>query len=137
MGGKARGLAVAMTLGLTAVVGGCGSISEFIAERGGELPGVGLPEGAPERPVARAAYPAVHDMPPPRDTKLLNEDEQRKIEDDLMAARARNQEAGGQPVTPVPPPSKPAARDGASATKKPASRQPAARQPSSSRGSIY
>jgi hypothetical protein len=56
----------------------------------GELPSQvgGLPAGTPERPSAPAAYPAVHDMPPPRTEVVLTKDEQKKAEEELAAARA-------------------------------------------------
>lgn len=56
-----------------------------------ELPaGVGgLPAGTPERPATPSAYPAVHDMPPPRNDTVLTEAEQKKIQSDLNAARAQ------------------------------------------------
>lgn len=56
-----------------------------------ELPaGVGgLPAGTPERPSTPAAYPAVHDMPPPRNDAVLTDAEQKKIQSDLNAARAK------------------------------------------------
>jgi len=50
---------------------------------------IGLPAGTPERPAAEAAYPAVHDMPPPRSTEVLSQDEQKKAEEALIAARNR------------------------------------------------
>jgi len=53
----------------------------------------GLPEGVPQRPANPAAYPAVHDMPPARDTTVLSDAEQKKLEADLAAARNR---LGGQ-----------------------------------------
>jgi hypothetical protein len=49
----------------------------------------GLPEGPPERPSKPSAYPAVHDMPPPRRSTVLTEAEQKELEDDLVAARNR------------------------------------------------
>jgi hypothetical protein len=49
----------------------------------------GLPEGAPERPAAEQAYPAVHNMPPARATSTLNDDQQKQLQDDLVAARNR------------------------------------------------
>ena|ERR1700731_4315529 len=58
----------------------------------------GLPEGAPERPVTEAAYPAVHNMPPARSTAPLNNDQQKQLEDNLVAARNRY---GGNPDTPT------------------------------------
>ncbi len=57
----------------------------------------GLPEGAPQRPTKPSAFPAVHDMPPPRGSTVLTDAEQRKLEDDLVAARTRT----GQAAKPV------------------------------------
>ena len=49
----------------------------------------GLPAGAPERPATPMAYPAVHDMPPPREDAVLTDAEQKKAQDALLAARDR------------------------------------------------
>ena len=49
----------------------------------------GLPEGAPQRSARPSAYPAVHDMPPRRGSVVLTDTEQKKLEDDLIAARNR------------------------------------------------
>ena len=60
----------------------------------------GLPEGVPERPTKPSAFPAVHDLPPPRGSAVLTDAEQKKLEDDLIAARTRTGEAakpGGRP----------------------------------------
>ena len=70
-----------------AVLSACGSISEKMADTMAEAPGIGLPAGAPTRPTEAPAYPAVHDMPPPRPTPMLTGIEQKQIEDDLLAAR--------------------------------------------------
>jgi len=35
------------------------------------------------------AYPAVHDMPPPRNSTILTDYEQKKLENDLAAARRK------------------------------------------------
>jgi hypothetical protein len=53
----------------------------------------GLPEGTPQRSNTTSAYPAVHDMPPPRATTVLTDAEQTKLESDLAAARNRAAEA--------------------------------------------
>jgi hypothetical protein len=53
----------------------------------------GLPEGVPQRPANPPAYPAVHDLPPARDSAVLSDAEQTKLEADL--AKARDQ-LGGQ-----------------------------------------
>ena len=57
----------------------------------------GLPADAPARPVTPAAYPAVHNMPPARNTAPLNDVQQKQLEDDLVAARDRY----GSPDTPA------------------------------------
>jgi hypothetical protein len=56
----------------------------------GELPAAvgGLPEGTPERSATPAAYPAVHDMPPERNSTVLTAAEQKKATAELTAARA-------------------------------------------------
>jgi hypothetical protein len=58
----------------------------------------GLPEGAPQRPTAPPAYPAVHDAPPARENAVLSEEEQRKLEADLAAARERVTNPAGKPA---------------------------------------
>ncbi len=62
----------------------------------------GLPEGAPKRADAPPDYPAVHDMPPPRATTLLDAEQQKRIEADLIAARNRQpgQEKNTEPRKP-------------------------------------
>ena len=73
------------------VLGGC-SAGSTVADH---LPTAlgGLPEGTPQRPKTTSAYPAVHDMPPPRATTVLTDAEQTKLEGDLAAARSRAAEA--------------------------------------------
>ncbi|HEY6257373.1 MAG TPA: hypothetical protein VIY51_16440 [Xanthobacteraceae bacterium] len=58
----------------------------------------GLPEEAPARPAADTAYPAVHNMPPSRGSTPLSYDQQKQLEDELVAARNRY---GGSPDTPA------------------------------------
>src|ERR1700694_467331 len=58
---------------------------------------VALPADAPERPAQPPAYPAVHDIPPPRANVTLSPEEQIKLEDDLVALRARQEVATGTP----------------------------------------
>jgi hypothetical protein len=57
----------------------------------------GLPKDAPARPATQVAYPAVHNMPPARAATPLNDDQQKQLEDDLVAARNRY---GANPDTP-------------------------------------
>src|SRR5262245_39889976 len=56
----------------------------------------GLPDGNPQRPDTSRAYPAVHDMPPPRATTVLTDAETKKLESDLVAARNRAAEAAAK-----------------------------------------
>jgi hypothetical protein len=58
-------------MGLVLALGACSSTLS-------ELPSSSAP----------AAYPAVHDMPPPRGDVVLTKDEQKKAEQELAAARA-------------------------------------------------
>ena len=51
----------------------------------------GLPAGTPERPATPVAYPAVHDMPPPRPNTVLTEAERKKAEAELAELRARQE----------------------------------------------
>lgn len=51
----------------------------------------GPPESAPRRAENPPAYPAVHDLPPARSKALMDEDEQKRLEADLVATRARLQ----------------------------------------------
>ena len=85
-----RALAAALIAG-AGLLGGC-SGGSTIADH---LPTAlgGLPEGTPQRPTTASAYPAVHDMPPPRPTTVLSDAEQTKLESDFAAARTRAAEA--------------------------------------------
>ena len=49
----------------------------------------GLPENAPERAAVQPEFPAVHDMPPARNSVILTEAEKKKIKDELNATRDR------------------------------------------------
>src|ERR1700730_3276478 len=73
------------------LLGGCSG--SLIADHMPEAVG-GLPADAPARPDTPAAYPAVHNMPPTRSTATLNNDQQKQLQDDLVAARNRY---GGNP----------------------------------------
>jgi hypothetical protein len=70
---------------------GCASMSQNMAETASQLPQVGLPANAPARPAQQMAYPAVHDVPPPRTATVLTDLEQQKLENDLLAARDQQQ----------------------------------------------
>ena len=59
------------------------------------MPAVGLPAGAPERPSTPVAFPAVHDVPPPRNSVVLTNTEAEQLEGDLATARDKQQSAVG------------------------------------------
>ena len=81
-----RGWAVGALLASALALGGC-SIS--IAD----LPLVGTPAGAPERPKEAGAYLPVHDLPPDREEVAMPPAERAKIQDELIAARDRQASA--------------------------------------------
>ena len=62
-----------------------------------DLPGVGLPSDAPQRPKEAAGYLPVHDLPPDRDEVALKPAEQAKIESELRAARDRQAASAAAP----------------------------------------
>jgi len=84
------------------LLSGCGSISEKMAGTLSEAPAIGLPTAAPTRPTEAPAYPAVHDVPPPRPTPMLTAIEQKQIEDDLVAAREGQKKLAAEPEPPPP-----------------------------------
>jgi hypothetical protein len=88
----------ALAAGAIALLSGC---SGMIADNMPAAVG-GLPADAPPRPVTSTAFPAVHSMPPGmppvRTSTPLSADQQKQLEDDLVAARDRNN------VNPDPPP---------------------------------
>ena len=75
---------------LAVSLGACSStVSSLPKELGG------LPENTPARPATQLAYPAVHDMPPPRAKTVMTEEEVKQTEADLAAAG----EKAGKPAT--------------------------------------
>jgi len=75
-----------MVVCAAALVAGCSG--SLIADH---LPAAvgGLPEDTPARPAPDTPYPAVHSMPPARSTTPLSYDQQKQLEDDLIATRDR------------------------------------------------
>ncbi len=129
---------MALACGLAAAsLGGCGSIAEKFSQTVADAPLVGLPKGTPERPVTQATYPAVHDMPPARPAALTGA-EQIRMEDELVAARNRQQSLASQPAAPSAPSYAPApAPAPAPAAKRPAPAAAPTGAPSPSSQSIY
>jgi hypothetical protein len=83
---KNRALALGALLASALALGGC-SIS--IAD----LPLVGTPADAPERPKETGAYLPVHDLPPDRAEPELALAERARIQAELIAARDRQASA--------------------------------------------
>lgn len=87
---KIAGLSRLAWLVLASTLSACSStLSELPAQMGG------LPAGTPERAASPAAYPAVHDMPPQRPTSIMNQEELRKAEAELAAAREQQTKRSG------------------------------------------
>jgi hypothetical protein len=74
-------------LSLIAALTGC-SASQVIDKLPTDM---GLPAGAPARPEKPYEYPAVHDMPPPRASVPMTEEEQVRLEKELANARDRQE----------------------------------------------
>ncbi len=79
-----------LLLGLMLAFAGAGPLASC-STMGGDIPAAvgGLPQDAPERPAAAPAYPAVHDMPPPRNSAVLTEEEKKRVEAELAVMRAQ------------------------------------------------
>jgi hypothetical protein len=88
-------------------LGGC---STTIAD----LPAVGTPADAPDRPKEAGAYLPVHDLPPERVDAIIPPAERAKIEAELIAAREHQAAAAeakdGKPKSEPKPESKPSAK---------------------------
>src|SRR5262249_28760293 len=91
-----RGLPL-LALAVSLALSGCASISQKFAESASQAPEIGLPSNAPARPGQQMAYPAVHDVPPPRTATTLTYVEQQKLETDLVAAGNQQRVAAGLP----------------------------------------
>ena len=102
-------------------------MAENMTSKMSELPAVGLPAGAPERPETPTVYPAVHDLPAQRPAPLLNETQREQLEAELVSARDRQQAATG-----TAPPKEPAKKKAA-----PARPDSSRTVPAPSSGTIY
>ncbi len=86
-------LAAALLLG--ALLPGCAStLSSLPPELGG------LPADTPARPAGEAPdYPAVHDMPPPRQTTPMTPQQLKQTEAEMMRAREQQARQAGRPAS--------------------------------------
>jgi hypothetical protein len=86
------GVNLAVALALACSVAGCSSTSVI-----DNLPSpIGLPASAPARSETPPAFLPVHDMPPPHENKLLNEEELRKAQAEMTALRDRQEAREGK-----------------------------------------
>jgi hypothetical protein len=83
---KKRALALGALLASALALGGC---SVSIAD----LPLVGTPADAPQRPKEAGAYLPVHDLPPDREEAAMAPAERAKVQSELIAARDRQASA--------------------------------------------
>jgi hypothetical protein len=81
---------VATLLATALALGGC---STQIAD----MPGLGLPADAPERPKEAGGYLPVHDLPPDRNEEAMKPAELARIQAELTAARDRQATAATPP----------------------------------------
>lgn len=88
----------ALTLALLAALAATACTSTI-----SNLPFVGEPDKLPPRPETPASYPAVHDLPAPRDTKPLTEEQRKKLEAELAAARDKQEADTNTKPPPAPP----------------------------------
>jgi hypothetical protein len=108
---------IVVAAALAAALAGCSA-----GQLGDTLPNSmgGLPDSAPARPATTSKFPLVHDMPAPRSTTPMSDEDQLKLEKDLQAARARQEAIAAE--------KDPDAAPAAAKTKKPAAKK----QPSAS-----
>ena len=95
----ARLLAVSLMLAACGAGAGCTSTMS-------SLPFVGEPDHLPKRSDNAGDFPAVHDMPAARDRKPLTEDERKRLEAELAAARDQQEAATATTPAPKKPPGK-------------------------------
>src|SRR5664279_3797314 len=82
---------VLAAFGLVTVLAGCSSAPMI----DGLPSNVGLPAGTPERPATPYQYPAVHDMPTPRPTQPMSEEQLQNLENELAVVRDRQEAREG------------------------------------------
>jgi hypothetical protein len=87
-----KSILAAFSVTLALVLAGCSGAS--IADQLPTSVG-GLPAETPARPATAYEYPAVHDMPPPRATTPMTDEQQMEMEKQLTATRDRQEAREG------------------------------------------
>ena len=88
--GRYQRIALALVLALATASCSTSVIDSIPVWAGGE------PAGTPQRPATQLQYPPVNERPPARETKVVSEEEQAKIERELTAARALQAQQAAQ-----------------------------------------
>src|SRR5271169_5278469 len=76
-------------LGFALVSAGAGSLASCSSMAQLPVSAGGMSQDAPRRPQIAPAFPAVHDMPPPRNSTVLTEEERKRVEVELAVMRAQ------------------------------------------------
>jgi hypothetical protein len=78
-----------LALAGTLILSSCANMTNMGNNLGNELPTAigGMPAAAPARPETPPVFPAVHDMPPARNTKVMTEEEKKRLEAELAVMR--------------------------------------------------
>jgi hypothetical protein len=86
-----------LLIGSMLALAGAGPLASC-SSMGGEMPTAigGLPQGTPARQETQPAFPAVHDMPPPRNSAVLTDEEKKRLEAELAVARAEQARRAAQ-----------------------------------------
>jgi hypothetical protein len=78
-----------LALASALLLSSCANMSDMGNKLGNEMPTAigGMPQSAPERAQTPPEFPAVHDIPPPRTTKVMTEEEKKRAEAELALMR--------------------------------------------------
>jgi outer membrane biosynthesis protein TonB len=101
---------------------GCASSFDALPEKMG-----GLPATAPARSAEALTFPNVYEVRPTREAKPLNDDDQKKLESELVTLREQQKNLANPPPPPPPPP--PPAKVAKPASKTPAKTNAAKKEP--------
>jgi hypothetical protein len=99
-GNRARLGGAAVAVLACALLTGCSTVSNVIADSWPHALG-GLPEGVPPRGEP-PPMPAVHEMPPPRDSARMTPQERKKYEEELRANRSQTATQGEETRSSAP-----------------------------------
>jgi hypothetical protein len=93
-----RSAPLAALLPLALALAGCSSTFDVLPQKMG-----GLPANAPERAADPPPFPNVYEQRPTRQAAPLNDDEQKKLESELVTLREQQKQLANPPPPPPPP----------------------------------